>query len=352
MENKNLPIIIRTAFAEQVFRGKVSEKTGTRIYELFSSIVHSLVVKGVVKLKMDDQRIDDLIMDSIEALLAKFKREIDGLDKLDESSISFKYHLIVSDESNKIITSYIFEMIKNGRTNLLEKNRRNESVNLHKALIKTCKSLVESDFLEETNNYYSKKGIKDLTNFTGEPINFGFNITEWQKDGYVIKSKLLEELIVILFNEYLEKTSISFSNLLEQISLITVIGKPSVLSLDDNDSEYFDSQMQAEENLNINESQEAIILIWLQRLKTNLKEEKQILYSKVFLLRFIENLGLEEIGNLIGVATQTVKNYQDRFVEIVDFEKELNSSDAEFNNYIYSFAQKLNNEFKLNMSIR
>ncbi len=217
-----------------------------------------------------------------------------------------------TEENDKRLIANIYKIFITSRKEIEPDLWKKETINLKRAISKIIEQLVDDKKLTQDGKYYHlPKTPKPLKGYIYNFPNILFSIRN--SNGELNWGKI-ENLILLIFEEYLEKYSLSLSNILEIIIKIADVGNESLISKDENNDDDESEIIQIENNdisaetyTNVNE----VVKIWIDRAKGKFNEEQFSIRAKIFVLKYGENYTLSEIVDkmYLGVGTSSVDNY-------------------------------------------
>jgi hypothetical protein len=259
-----------------------------------------------------------------------------------------------NEENDKRIKNYIYKILLSSNNELDKDFRRKETINFNRALSEILKNLVAENILQTKDSFYHLTSTQtpedvDFVDFPSLyfPVRNANGTIDWNR---------LKELIIIIFNEYLEKYSLSLSNITEIISKITDIGNTSLISIDlsfDSDEDDYstiqikDSKTNQEDISTI----KSIVNIWIERAEKIFDEEELKLRAVLFLLKYGENYTLEEIKDKLNLAKgkSSIDNYIKQFIKSMRIENEVGIDDSNINDLMNYLILSLSEKYDMDV---
>lgn len=307
--------------------------------------------RGIV----DEEAIKDLKQQVIQSLYESF-----------DSNSFWEEKLVDTDDNNKMIISYIYSIIKSSHRILTKSILTDESKNLKTAVINSLKKLLDENKILRINK------------FDSDYYSINKNCDKKLYDGYVEVRKLFllrqkssssigringNEVYNAVFEilENLENYYLSVSDIIDIILKNSDIVTRTALVLESSDEYEVNDNKISEDHLLVEESTKlepfdhnSFLEKCNARLNYFLQNEKKVLLHKVcFFLYFKADFTYEEISSYIfhkfnkKISIQTVKNYIDNTLLILNFKQYFDSDSPEFFNAIEHLMNSIAKEYDL-----
>ncbi|MEJ5351000.1 MAG: hypothetical protein WHS65_05350 [Melioribacteraceae bacterium] len=306
--------------------------------------------KGIV----DEELIKDLKQQVIQSLYESFDNNKFWQEKSAET-----------EDNNKMIISYIYSIIKSSHRILTKSILSEESKNLRTAVINSLNSLVAENKVIKINKYDT------------DYFSVNNNVEKKLYDGYLEVRKLFilrqnssssigrvngAEVYKAVYEilENLENYYLSISDIMDILLNNSDITSRTSVALDSTDENEEYDNIISEEHLLIQDKKtepfdyDAFLENCNARLKYFLQNEKKVELHKIcFFLYYKADFTYDEIRNYImqhynkKISIQTVKNYIDNTILILDFQRYFDSDSKEFYNAIEYLMNSIAKEFNL-----
>lgn len=343
MKNKDLPTLLRKAY-----QNRVNGVEDREIYATILMIIETIARnQGIIK----NEDLEEFKQECIYALVQSF----DSKNKY----LVWKNNLKQDKDSDKILKAYFYAIIKSTKRIVYRVWSHKDKCRLHDVVGEITDDMIKNNILNTVRTmdviflYKAKHNEPPLEvqQWVTVPSRVILN------PGGTINSDELRKLILDIFNNDLENSRISLSDLVDNISEITGCGNYKKIPIETKEDEQAgytigydklgdeDSNYKTDLLTDINN----MVDIWVKRIQTDYTEKEAAVYAAIYYLHFRCKYTLIEISNLFNkkVSKSTVDNYIKKLIKTMDISKNIRPDDKDFIYYHEALLDRLHKEYNI-----
>jgi hypothetical protein len=254
------------------------------------------------------------------------------------------------DDADKAITDYFYQILRSSKKQTEETETENESYRLFSLVSGICTEFLKAGLLEkDAAGSFRRVGVPAGAEvFQGQVPGKYVQITRKNGD---IDSRALEELVLEIFEVYLENFRVPLSKLTELVSDMTGLGNIETISLSggSDNGEEGDTiiiQVKAEGPETQTELQaEASVYndMWFSRFIGSFDEDEQELRAAILYLYYERCLTYTDIAEILPrrISKSLVEKYLKDTLKSINFSRELLPGEEKNGYYMKSFLDYL-----------